>query len=275
MLRSLVFILFSTSLYSQSYFEPLQLRHTNAFKDNHYETSIFKTLEISSELPIKINTNNYLLLNPYYNNTQIALENTFDQPLTVQSLRLPIGFIRQINDSKWSLTFLTLISWNGEKLFTDNNFQFGAISFTTFSKKTNKQIRFGVYANKEFFGWFIIPILGLNWKLNDSNSVFGLLPGRFTYEHKWNSKLYSGLNFRAPLNSYRINSQQYITLYDNQLSLFLDYYISKPICLTIEPGWSVFKKIRNTTTENNYKINETNRVDGAFIKLSAAYRFKL
>lgn len=275
MLRSLVFILFSTSLYSQSYLEPLQVRHTNAFKDNHYETSIFKTLEISSELPIKIKSNNYLLLNSYYNNTQIALENTFDQSLTVQSLRLPIGLIHQINDSKWSLTFLTLIGWNGEKLFRDDNFQFGAIGFTTFSKKPKKQIRFGVYANKEFFGWFIIPILGLNWKLNDSNSVFGLLPGRFTYEHKWNSKLYSGLNFRAPLNSYRINNQQYITLYDNQLSLFLDYYLSKPICLTIEPGWSVFKKIRTSTTENNYKINETNRVDGAFIKLSAAYRFKL
>lgn len=275
MLRSLLIILFTTSLFSQPYFEPLQVRHTNAFKNSQYETSLFKISEISSELPIKIKNNNYFLISPFYSNTQINLENTNHQFPTIQSLRLPMGLLTQIGESKWSLTFLTLIGWNGEKLFTDDSFQFGSIVFTTFSKKANKKIRFGVYANKEFFGWFVIPLAGLNWQINNSNYIFGLLPGRLTFEHKWNTKLYSGLTFRAPMNSYRITNQQYVTLYDNQLSLFLDYYLSKPICITIEPGWSLFRKIRTSSTENGNTINETSRVDGSFIKLSAAYRFKL
>lgn len=275
MSRSLLIILFATPLFSQSYFEPLQVRHTNAFKNNQYETSLFNTSEISSELPIKIKNNDYLLISPFYGNTQISLEDSNHQFPTIQSLRLPMGLITQIGESKWSLTFLTVLSWNGEKLFTDDSFQFGTTLFTTFSKKTNKKIHFGIYANKEFFGWFVIPLVGLNWQLNDTNYIFGLLPGRLTFEHKWNTKLYSGLNFRSPMNSYRINDQQYITLYDNQFSLFLDYYLTKPICITIEPGWSFFRKIRISTKENDYKVNETNRVDGPFIKLSAAYRFKL
>ena len=275
MLRSLSIILFTTSLFSQSYFEPLQVRHTNAFKNNQYGTSIFKISEISSELPIRIKNNNYLLISPFYSNNQINLEDTDFQSSTIQSLRLPMGLSTPIGESKWSLTLLTMLSWNGEKLFTDDSFQFGTIVFTTFSKKANKKIRFGVYANKEFFGWFVIPLAGLNWQINDSNSIFGLLPGRLTFEHKWNSKLYGGLTFRAPMNSYRINDQQYITLYDNQLSLFLDYYLTKPICITIEPGWSLFRKIRTSTIENNNKINETIKIDGAFIKLCAAYRLKI
>lgn len=275
MLRSLLIILFTTSLFSQSYFEPLQVRHTNAFKNNQYETSLFKISEISSELPIKLKNNNYFLISPFYSNTQINLEDTNHQFPTTQSLRLPMGLITPIGNSKWSLTLLTMLSWNGEKLFTDDSFQFGTILFTTFSKKANKKIRFGVYANKEFFGWFVIPLAGLNWQINDSNYVFGLLPGRLTFEHKWNTKFYGGFTFRAPMNSYRITNQQYVTLYDNQLSLFLDYYLSKPICITIEPGWSLFRKIRTSTTENGNTINETSRVDGSFIKLSAAYRFKL
>ncbi|RVT78255.1 hypothetical protein EOD40_03175 [Flavobacterium sufflavum] len=275
MLRSLLIILFTTSLFSQSYFEPLQVRHTNAFKNNQYGTSLFQISEISSELPIKIKNNNYLFVSPFYSNNQITLEDTDFQSSTIQSLRLPMGLITSIGESKWSLTLLTILSWNGEKLFTDDNFQFGTIVFTTFSKKTNKKIRFGIYANKEFFGWFVIPLAGLNWQINDSNYIFGLLPGRLSFEHKWNTKFYGGLTFRAPMNSYRINNQQYITLYDNQLSLFLDYYLTKPICITIEPGWSLFRKIRTSTIENNIKINETSRVDGSFIKLSAAYRFKL
>ena len=275
MLRSLSIILFTTSLFSQSYFEPLQVRHTNAFKNNQYGTSIFKISEISSELPIRIKNNNYLLISPFYSNNQINLEDTDFQSSTIQSLRLPMGLITPIGESKWSLTLLTMLSWNGEKLFTDDSFQFGTIVFTTFSKKANKKIRLGVYANKEFFGWFVIPLAGLNWQINESNSIFGLLPGRLTFEHKWNSKLYGGLTFRAPMNSYRINDQQYITLYDNQLSLFLDYYLTKPICITIEPGWGLFRKIRTSTIENNNKINETIKIDGAFIKLCAAYRLKI
>lgn len=275
MFRSLFIILFTTSLYSQSYLEAFQVRYTNAFRNNLYENSVINTVDVNSELPIAINKDFYLLLSPSYSNHQITLENNKSQLPAIHSLRLPVGLIAPIGNSKWSLTFLTLISWNGKELFTDDHFQFGTVAFTTFSKKPNKQIRFGVYANKEFFGWFVIPLLGLNWKLNDSNVVFGLLPGRLTFEHKWNSKLYSGLNFRSPLNSYRINSQQYITLYDNQFSLFLDYYLTKPICISLETGWGLFRKIRISTIENNYKINETEKTDGSFIRLCAAYRLKI
>lgn len=275
MLQCFVIILFTISLYSQSYVEALQLKYTNAFQNQLYNNSVISTFEISSELPIEINKDSYLFLSPSYNNNQITLENTELSSTTIESLRLPIGVIAPIGNSKWSLTVLALLSSNGAELFRENSFQFGTILFTTFSKNPNKKIRLGVYANKEFFGWFVIPIAGVNWQINDSNTVFGLLPGRLTFEHKWNSKLYGGLTFRAPMNSYRINDHQYITLYDNQLSLFLDYYLTKPVCLTLESGWGLFRKIRTSTIENNIKTNETNKIDGAFIRLCAAYRLKI
>ncbi|WP_026714827.1 hypothetical protein [Flavobacterium daejeonense] len=275
MLQCFVIILFTISLYSQSYVEALQFKYTNAFQNQLYNNSVISTFEINSELPIAINKDSYLFLSPSYSNHQIKLDNTELQLATIHSLRLPIGVITAIGNSKWSLTALGILSSNGMELFKENSFQFGTILFTTFSKNPNKKIRLGVYVNKEFFGWFVIPVAGVNWQINNSNAIFGLLPGRLTFEHKWNSKLYSGLTFRAPMNSYRINDQRYITLYDNQLSLFLDYYLTKPICITFESGWGLFRKIRTSTIENNIKTNETNKIDGTFIRLCAAYRLKI
>lgn len=275
MLQCLLIILFATSLYSQSYLEALHIKYTNAFQNQLYKNSVINTFEISSELPIEINKDRYLFLSPSYSNHQIKLDNTELQLATIHSLRIPIGVIAPIGNSKWSLTALGILGSNGVELFKENSFQFGTILFTTFSKNPNKKIRLGVYANKEFFGWFVIPVAGVNWQINDSNAIFGLLPGRLTFEHQWNSKLYGGLTFRAPMNSYRINDQDYITLYDNQLSLFLDYYLTKPICITFESGWGLFRKIRTSTIENNIKTNETSKIDGAFIRLCAAYRLKI
>jgi hypothetical protein len=159
-------------------------------------------------------------------------------------------------------------------MFDDNTFQFGAATFANFVRKPLQKFRFGVYANKEFFGLFVMPLLGADWRLDEKNYIFGLLPGRLTWEHMWSRKLYGGATFRAITNSYRLSSGQFLRLQDNQVSLFLDYYPAKPVVLTLEPGYGLFRKVRTGINNRNY-ITNSDWGDGPFIKLNASYRIRL
>ena len=119
-----------------------------------------------------------------------------------------------------------------------------------------------------------MPLLGTDWRIDEKNYLFGLLPGRLTYEHQWSNKLYGGATFRAITNSYRLSNGQYLRLDDNQLSLYLDYYPAKHLCITLEPGYGVFRQMRTGINNRDY-LTDRNWGNGMFIKLSASYRVRL
>jgi hypothetical protein len=278
-LRDLIFmactLLFTSKLWAQPFVDPLQVRYTYAFRNNTSKTTPFTHLWAGSDVPIKLKENTYLLLSPYYEMWRIDSADKQEIYPTVHSFTFPVGLTLPLQKSKWFLTAIPIIRWNGEKLFEKNTFQFGGITFATWARKPQQKFRFGVYANDEFFGLFIIPLLGADWRIDEKNYLFGLLPGRLTYEHKWSKKLYGGATFRALTNSYRLSNGQYIRLDDNQLSLYLDYYPAKNICITMEPGYGVFRKIRTGIINNREYITNEKLGDGPFIKLSAAYRIRL
>lgn len=97
-----------------------------------------------------------------------------------------------------------------------------------------------------------MPLLGADWRSNEKNYFFGLLPGRFTWEHKFNNSFYGGITFRAITSSYRFENGNYLRIDDNQLSAFLDVYPAKQICLTLEPGYGILRQLRMGTEKRSY-----------------------
>jgi hypothetical protein len=144
----------------------------------------------------------------------------------------------------------------------------------SWERKPQQKLRLGVYVNNEFFGLFVWPLLGADWKAGDRDHFFGLLPGRFTWEHRWQRHLYYGITFRALTNSFRTGEQSYQRIDDNQLSAFLDLYAGKNICFTFEPGYGIARKIRTGISKDGY-LSSVKMGDGPFLKLSAAYRIRL
>ena len=178
-------------------------------------------------------------------------------------------------NNKWSLNVTTISRVNGEEIKLDNTFQFGGILFASYKKKEQQKFRLGVYVNNDFFGLFIVPLAGFDWRIDKRNYLFGLLPGRLTFEHQLNKRLYTGATFRAITNSYRLNNGNYLRIDDNQLSCYLDCYVAKHIAVTLEPGYGIIRKLRSGDTRSkNYSI-DYNWDEGFFIKLSAAYRIRL
>jgi len=234
----------------------------------------FTHLYIGSDVPIVLKNKTIILLSPYYEQWSLDSAETENIYPTVKSIAFAGGVIVPFTDSKWSMTFLPLVKTNGEELFGDNTFQYGGAGLVGYQVKPGQKLRVGVYANKEFFGWFIVPLLGVEWKLNEKDYLFGVLPGRLTFEHKINDRFYSGATFRAPTTSYRLVNGEYLRLDDQQLSLFVDYYLTKNICVTLEPGFGIFRQLRTGIDDRHYLV-DVKWGDGPFIKLSAAYRRRL
>ncbi len=264
---------FWQNLQAQPYVDPLQLRHTYAFRNNGAFATPHNHFYIGSDLPLKIKEKTYFILSPFYERWQIDSGTKKDIIPTVQSLALPAGLLFPLNN-KWSMTFMGILRKNGEALFGMKNTQLGATAFASYAATPAKKLRFGLYANSDFFGFFLMPLLGTDWRIDAKNYLFGLLPGRLTWEHQWTPKLYGGLTFRAITNSFRLTQDRYLRLDDNQLSAFIDFYPMKQLCLTLEPGYGLLRKIRIGTEKRKYTLNE-NWGDGAFIKLSGAWRVRL
>ena len=113
-----------------------------------------------------------------------------------------------------------------------------------------------------------------NWRSNKTN-VYGVLPGSLTIERKLNTVFYFGIAFRAITNSYQQYNNKFIRIDDNQLTLFIDYYLSKHIVLNAEAGHSVFRRIRLGDNQNHpfyYFTAKTN--DNWLLKTSLAYRLR-
>ena len=74
-------------------------------------------------------------------------------------------------------------------------YQFGGYAIANYKKNARLTYKMGVYINGDFFGLFVIPLLGIDWQINEKDNLFGVLPASLNYEHKLNNHFYTGAVF--------------------------------------------------------------------------------
>ena len=267
--------LYALSVVAQPYIDVINIRYTRAFDTKNSNATPFSHLYIGQDLPFKMKKNKFIVLSPFYEKWNIDSGSNKNFIPSVSSIGIAISTILPLNKDHWTLTISAIPRFNSEGLSLHNSFQMGGVLLASYTKKTNLTYKFGVYVNNEFFGVFVMPLAGIDWKINDRNNLFGILPGRLTFEHKLNKNFYTGANFRAITNSYRLNNGSFKRIEDNQLSGFLDYYASKHIVFTGEVGYGVFRRLRSGITPNKIYHTNYNWDDGMFIKLCTSYRIRL
>ena len=126
-----------------------------------------------------------------------------------------------------------------------------------------------MYFNKEAFGNFFVPLIGLDWKASDRLYCYGILPTNYKIEYAIvKKKVYSGINFKAYTRSFQLSKEQnndYIRFDELVLKGFVEYYFYKNIVLYFEIGWSLgknplqYKSNSNELTDSkdlyNSKVN--------------------
>ena len=161
------------------------------------------------------------------------------------SITLPIGMQVQLKNPKVKFTGLIIPKIAGADLgaaFSDV-FQIGAYSLFTVTESEKFRYKFGLYYNREFFGNFFIPLVGIDWKVSDRLTIYGTLPNSMKFSYAVApSRVNAGLAFRSLTRSFRGEDVNTFVRYNElQFKTFFDFYITKKNVVFVEGGYFLGK----------------------------------
>ena len=203
--------------------------------------SEYSFLQLQLPVPVKKSPQRTLILAPYTDEWTVRSK---DSAVALRGYGLPVNVLVALDSSRWDLLGSVIFRWNAYQATLRDPSQYGAALLIGRKYSEKLRLRYGIYANREYFGWWVLPLLGVDWIWKDGSRVFGILPGSLTWERKLSRKWYHGLSYRAVTTSYRIPDQRYLRINETQLGAFLDYYPLRWLAINLEGGHSIFRNFR-------------------------------
>ena len=260
-------------VHSQPYIDLINCRYTAS--PGFFSTSNkneLKYASINTTLPLKFKNTDVLIFSPFAEKWMATVEPEHPTE-SYYGIALPISYLKNFKGSNTSLITTAILRMNDQKINANGKLQIGGAALLLAKKNETLTWKFGLYVNGELFGLFVIPLAGIDWKIDDKSNLFGVLPANLTYERKANKRVYYGLNFRTFTNSYaRDTIPGYWRVDENQLGAFTDLYLTKNIVFNVEAGSSILRKIRTGVerkADDNWNIH-----DNIYFKISLAYRMR-
>lgn len=199
---------------------------------------------------------------------------------TYSSITLPFGMQVQLKNPKVKFTGLVIPKIAGADLGASFSevFQMGAYSLFTVTESEKFRYKFGLYYNREFFGNFFVPLVGVDWKVTDRFSVFGTLPQSFKASYSIvPSRLNAGLAFRSMTRSFRGEENNTFVRYNElQFKAFFDVYLSKKNVVFVEGGYFLGKTplLYNNADTKNPVNSDLLKEDKAFPLINAGWALR-
>ena len=270
----IVACLFSYKAIAQPYLDIVNLKYSISpyagLMNQNKNDVILQYYSVGTNLPLQFNNKkDAVIFSPFFEAWASKINSTHRQ--NYYSVALPVSLSKTIPYTKWSFLLTGIVRMNDSSINKKTKMQVGGALIVSKKRNENLTWKLGFYINNELFGLFVMPLAGIDWKINARNNLFGILPGNLTYEHKINKHFYYGANFRAITNSYA-KSNSYWRIDENQLGLYLDTYFNKNLVLNIEAGHSLFRKIK--TGEKHISKADAKVNDNLYIKVAFAYRVR-
>ena len=206
-------------------------------KTDNYFLNFFLPKEFKNGNTLLIRLNSELL------SSTLTPDSSYTSKL--YSLSLPLGMQLVSKNKKWKTVIMVLPKIASDfKDATDSyDYQLGGILMESYQYSQTFKVKFGLYYNREAFGNFFMPIIGLDWKVSDRLYLYGNMPNMYRIEYALKkNKLYGGLGFRSLTRSFRLSksgNHDYVRYNEIQLKLFMDYFVSKKILVFAEVGYSL------------------------------------
>ena len=228
---------------------------------------------ISTTIPLQFkNKRDALILSPFFERWSSRVQSISNYREYHYGVVLPFSFLKTLPHSTWSLVTTAIVRMNDADINHYGHWQFGGALWAAHYINKDLTYKLGFYLNSEFFGLFIVPLVGIDWRINSRTNLFGVLPSSLTLEYKLTKPMYAGVVFRTFTNSYHDAGPNYMRIDENQLGVYLDYYPIKRILLNIEVGHSILRKIRGGEWHNIN--NNWNADNNMYFKFAIAYRFR-
>jgi len=198
-----------------------------------------------------------LRLNAELLSTAVNIEKNYCS--SVSSVAMPIGFQWASKSKKWKTLVMAIpkIASNFEGDIESADFQYGGLVLENYIPNENFKLKFGLYYNREAFGDFFVPLLGVDWRVTDRIYLYGTLPSNYRIEYNVvKDRAYAGFDFRWLTRSFNLTDSEfdyYMRFDEIMVKGYIDCFIYKNILLTTQAGYSFGKgPVRyNTATDNS------------------------
>ena len=283
-----LFVLFANKTFSQPYVDIISFNcqtFSSTYKGNNKKENKTDDYFFNFFLPKQFKNGNTLLirLNSEMMSSLITPDSSYTSKL--YNISMPAGFQFLSKNEKWKTIFMGIpkIASNLNDAVDTYDYQYGGIFLENYAYSETIKIKAGLYYNREAFGNFFMPLVGLDWKVSERLNLYGILPTSYKIEYAVvKNKFYAGLNFRSLTRSFRLAQSQkldYVRYNEIQLKLFLDYFIYKKVLIFGELGYSVGKSpwqyTYNTKIETLRNPVYTPLKSYPVFNIGVAYRIRL
>jgi hypothetical protein len=182
-------------------------------------------------IPVPVNDSVAILFgfNYVYNSVHLGI-NDEQQAFKMVAPRLGLNVK---HNNKWSSTYLIHGRFNSDRLSIKNKgFQYGLMSQFKYAFHKDKSIKFGVYLNRDVFGWFTTPVFCFYYRSpNKKFETDLILPIYSKADYKLTNWLRIGADIFTAVRSYELNrgefSDYYIHNAFNEISSYLQFDLLK------------------------------------------------
>lgn len=240
--------LFPVFLQAQPFVDPVNFNQ-QSFQSLSKDSLHILTQRLDNNLgiffPKKFKNDNVFLfkVNAEWLRTTIT-ENSVIAHADLFSYSMPVGFQFVSRNKKWKSLFMAIPKISSDcRDNLSHDFQYGGIALETFVINDSLKIKFGLFYNKECFGNFFVPLVGIDWKINSRWNIYGTLPNNMKVEYKIGNNFYAGLAFKNYKRSYRLSAEvnnDFILAKETNLRFFADQYLFKrKFVISVEAGYTI------------------------------------
>lgn len=220
---------------------------SSTYKDSARWKNNTDNYSLNFFLPKEFKNGNTLLIR--LNSEMVSSTITPDSSYTskLYSVSLPLGFQLVSKNKKWKTVLITIpkVGSDFKDAINSYDYQYGGIFLQSYIPNEKIKIKAGLYYNREAFGDFFVPLVGIDWRASDRINFYGILPTNYKVEFNIiKNKFYVGLNFKSLTRSFRLsqkNDYDYVRYDEMQIKLFMDCFVYKKFLVFGEVGYTLGK----------------------------------
>jgi len=282
----IVLICCALNLQAQPYFDIANIQYQYSPDEalyghdkNHLAVGTFTA---GANVPLKVNKKkDIFLINPSFEWWSLDFKEPVADDRDLCGAVLSLSYTKQWKNEKWKTLFMVINRLSGDfSEISANQWQPGGVLLVTYEKSQKLRLKLGVYYSAEFFGAFVLPLAGIDWRISDRLTLHGVVPRSMFLEYKITSKIYAGIDTKTIANTYRFQSldpDDYIKISEYYFRVFADFYLAKQVVLNVEAGHSLLREYhersefrRMANLDSDLMVN-----DGLLVKAGIYYRFRL
>jgi hypothetical protein len=197
---------------------------------------------------LKDNKLDFLLAGVNYNGLFLSGTGSQFGGTQFNSFSLPLTFQKSLSP-KYALlaTFIPTLS-SDLKDVSGEDMLYSAAVMLRIRKSATFSYSIGAAYSRQFFGTVLIPIVGIEWNINDRWTFSGTLPVSEKIKYKLSNKSFTGVNadFSIGGGSYRLSNKtgsDYLQVQQLRGSLFYEYVPAKNFSIQISAGYNFSQKL--------------------------------